>query len=231
MKLTNTILLILGCLSVPSVIFAQNFSLTASYLYVDTESNGLLNTVESATGLPVGDDLDEAPGFSIEWRTLPIDGISFGLEYIYINTEAAFNFNAGAQDAIDVNNLLGTTFQGGATTIGEEYTAHSYLFNFAYDVEVGSRLNAYVAAGLGLGYINLDVRLSNPGLSGSFDDSDTVFAYQFKAGLRYALNEAWSVQGGIRFLDYQDFDFSYRGVGVTTDADATAYEFGLSYAY
>ena len=231
MKLINTILVILCCLSVPSIIVAQTYSLTASYLNVDTESNGLLNAVERATGLPVGDDLNEAPAFSIEWRTIPIDGISFGLEYIHISTEAAFNFNAGAQDAIDVNNILGTTFQGGATTIGEEYTAHSYLLNFAYDAEMGSRLNAYVAAGLGFGHINLDVRLSNPGLSGSVDDSDTVFAYQFKAGLRYALNEALSVQGGIRFLDYQDFDFSYRGVGVTSDADATAFEFGLSYAY
>ena len=83
MKALKSIIIILGCLLVPSIIVAQTHSITASYLNVDAGSNGLLNSVARATGEPsYGDDLDEAPGFSIEWRTLPIDGISFGLEYI-----------------------------------------------------------------------------------------------------------------------------------------------------
>lgn len=232
MKALKSIIAILGCLLVPSIIVAQTHSITASYLNVDAGSNGLLNSVARATGEPsYGDDLDEAPGLSIEWRTLPIDGISFGLEYIYFSTEAAVNGNATAQEAIDLNNLLGTNLQGGATQIKEEYTANSYLFNVAYDIEVGYKLNAYVAAGAGFSHINQELSLSNPGLSGSVDDSDTVFAYQFKAGLRYALNESWSVQSGVRYLDYQDFDFSYDGVIITGDGDVTAFEFGLSYAY
>jgi opacity protein-like surface antigen len=228
MKTINTIFIILCGLLAPSIIIAQTYSLTASYLNVDAGSNGLLNSVARATGEPsYGDDLDEAPGFSIEWRTLPIDGISFGLEYIYFSTEAS----ADAADVVDLNNLFGTNLQVATTTIGEEYTANSYLFNVAYDVEVGYKLNAYVAAGAGLSYINQELSLSNPGLSGSVDDSDTVFVYQFKAGLRYALNEAWSVQGGIRYLDYTDFIFSYDGVRITGGGDVTAFEFGLSYAY
>ena len=232
MKTINTIFIILCGLLAPSIIIAQTYSLTASYLNVDAGSNGLLNSVARATGEPsYGDDLDEAPGFSIEWRTLPIDGISFGLEYIYFSTEASVSGNADAADVVDLNNLLGTNLQVATTTIGEEYTANSYLFNVAYDLEVGYKLNAYVAAGTGLSYINQELSLSNPGLSGSVDDSDTVFVYQFKAGLRYALNEAWSVQGGIRYLDYEDFEFSYDGVRVTGEGDVTAFEFGLSYAY
>ena len=235
MKTINTIFIILGGLLAPSIIIAQtySYSLTASYLNVDAGSNGLLNQLARETGEPsYGDDLEEAPGFSIEWRTLPTDGISFGLEYIYFSTEASVSGNADAVDANDLNNLLGTNLQVGATTIGEEYTAHSYLFNFAYDVEMGSRLNAYFAAGAGLSHISGELSLSNPSLSGSVDDSDTVFAYQFKAGLRYALNEAWSVQGGIRYLDYKDFEFSIDDLGtVAGEGDVTAFEFGLSYAY
>jgi opacity protein-like surface antigen len=235
MKTINTIFIILGGLLAPSIIIAQTYgySLTASYLNVDAGSNGLLNQLARETGEPAyGDDLEEAPGFSIEWRTLPTDGISFGLEYIYFSTEASVSGNAEPVDVIDLNNYFDTTiFQGGATTISEEYTAHSYLFNFAYDVAMGSRLNAYFAAGVGLSHISGEASISNPGVSGSVDDSDTVFAYQLKAGLRYALNEAWSVQGGLRYLDYEDFEFSYDGVRVTGEGDVTAFEFGLSYAY
>ena len=232
MNALKSIIATFGCLLVPSIIVAQTHSITASYLRVDAGSDGLLNLLARQTGEPAyGDDLDEAPGFSIEWRTLSIDGISFGLEYIYFSTEASVSGNATAEEAINLNNLLGTTFQGGTTALKEYYTAHSYLFNFAYDVEMGYRLNAYFAAGAGLSYINQELSLSNPGLTGSVDDSDTVFAYQLKAGLRYALNEAWSVQGGIRYLDYADFDFSYDDVIITGAGDVTAFEFGLSYAY
>lgn len=233
MKTINTIFIFLVGLLAPSIIIAQTHSLTASYLNVDAGSNGLLNQLARETGEPAyGDDLEEAPGFSIEWRTLPIDGISFGLEYIYFSTEASVSGNAEAGDVIDLNNYFDTTiFQEGVTTISEEYTAQSFLFNFAYDVAMGSRLNAYVAAGAGLSHISGEASISNPGVSGSFDDSDTVFAYQFKAGLRFALNEAWSVQGGIRYLDYEDFEFSYDGDSVAGEGDVTAFEFGLSYAY
>ena len=233
MKTINTIFIFLVGLLVPSIITAQTHSLTASYLNVDAGSNGLLNQLARETGEPsYGDDLEEAPGFSIEWRTLPIDGISFGLEYIYFSTEASISGIADAVDVSDFNNYFGTTiFQEGASTISEEYTAQSFLFNFAYDVAMGSRLNAYVAAGAGLSHISGEASISNPGVSGSFDDSDTVFAYQFKAGLRFALNEAWSVQGGLRYLDYEDFEFSYDGDSVAGEGDVTAFEFGLSYAY
>ena len=233
MKTINTIFIFLVGLLAPSIITAQTHSLTASYLNVDAGSNGLLNQLARETGEPsYGDDLEEAPGFSIEWRTLPIDGISFGLEYIYFSTEASVSGIADAVDVIDFNNYFDTTiFQEGASTISEEYTAQSFLFNFAYDVAMGSRLNAYVAAGAGLSHISGEASISNPGVSGSFDDSDTVFAYQFKAGLRFALNEAWSVQGGIRYLDYEDFEFSYDGDSVAGEGDVTAFEFGLSYAY
>ena len=233
MKSIKSIIVSLGCLLVPSIIVAQTESITASYLNVDAGSNGLLNQLARETGEPgYGDDLEEAPGFSIEWCTLPIDGISFGLEYIYFSTEASVGGNADAADANDFNNYFSTTsFQAGATTISEEYATHSYLFNFAYDVEMGSRLNAYVAAGAGLTHISGEASVSNPGLSRSYDDSDTVFAYQLKAGLRFALNEAWSVQGGVRYLDYKDFEFSYDGVPIIGRGDVTAFEFGLSYAY
>jgi len=232
MKTMKTLIVILGCLSVPSLIVAQTHSLTASYLYIDAGSDGLLNSIAKATGEPsYGDDLDKAPGLSIEWRTLPVDGISFGLEYLYFDTEASVSGNASVQDANDINSILGTTLQAGVTELKEEYTAHTFLLNVAYDVEIGGKLAAYLGAGVGFSRINQELSLSNPGLSGSVDDSDTVFAYQFKAGLRYAINEAWSVQAGVRYLDYDDFEFSYDGVIISGDGDATAIEFGLSYVY
>ena len=232
MKALKSIIAISGCLLVPSIIVAQTHSLTASYLNVDAGSNGLLNSIAKATGEPsYGDDLDKGSGLSIEWRTAPVDGISFGLEYLYFDTEASVSGNLSAQEANDINTFLGSTLEVGASSLKEEYTTHTYLFNVAYDVEIGANLAAYLGAGVGITHLNQELSVSNPGLNGSVDDSDTVFAYQLKAGLRYALSEAWSVQSGVRFLDYSDFEFSYEGVKVSGGGDATAFEFGLSYAY
>lgn len=232
MKTIKTIIAILGCLSAPSIIVAQTYSLTASYLNVDVGSDGILKSVARVTGEPsYGDGLDEGPGLSIEFGTAPIDGISLGLEYIHFDTEASASVNASALEAIVINSFLGTTLQAGASGLKEVYATHTFMFNLAYDIEIGDKLAAYLGAGAGFSRINQKLSVSNPGLNGSIDDSDTVFAYQLKAGLRYALNEAWSVQGGVRHLDYDDFEFSYNGITLYGDGVATAVEFGLSYAY
>jgi opacity protein-like surface antigen len=227
----KTIIAILAYLSFSTIIVAQTSSLTASYLHIDAGSDGILKYIAKETGEPsYGDELDKAPGLSIEWRTAPIDGISFGLEYIYFDTGASVSGDADSDDANDLNSFF-DGFQEGASEFKEEYTTHTFLLNVAYDVEICGKLAAYLGAGLGFSYLNQELSVSNPGLNGSLDDSDTVFAYQLKAGLRYAINEAWSVQGGVRYLDYDDFEFSYEGITLLGDGDATAFEFGVSYAY
>lgn len=227
------IIAILACLSVSSVVIAQTFSLTASYLHIDAGSDGALKYLAKETGEPsYGDELDKAPGLSIELRTVPIDGISFGLEYIYFDTEASVSGNVEQEDADELNLFFAEDpFVAGASELKEEYTAHTFMLNVAYDVEIGDKLVAYLGAGVGFSHLNQEFSVSNPGINGSHDDSDAVFAYQLKAGLRYALNEAWSVQGGVRYIDYDDFEFSHDGITLVGDGDATAFEFGLSYAY
>jgi len=234
MKTIKTIIAILGCLSAPSIIFAQTYSLTVSYLAVDAGSDGILQDIAREYDDPdYGDKLDEGPGISIEFRTAPIDGLSLGLEYIHFDTEASKSGDADLLDANNFNDYLGiSSFEAGATAISEDYTAHTYMFNVVYDLEIGDKLAAYLSAGVGFSSINSGVSVKNPGINRSYDDSDTVFAYQLKAGLRYALNEAWSVQGGVRHLDLDDFDFSYGGIPFKGgNVDANAFEFGVSYAY
>ena len=228
----KTIIAILGSLSLCSTIVAQNESLTASYLHIDAGSDGFLQMLARETGDPsFGDKLDEGPGLSIEWRNAYTNGTSFGLEYIYFGTEASISGEASAQLANDVNSILDSTFQAGATEIKEEYATHTFMFNVAYDIEIGDKLAAYLGAGVGISFLNQEISVSNPGGKGSADDLDTVYTYQLRAGLRYALNEVWSVQGGVRYLGYDDFEFSYDGVTLLGEADATAFEFGVSYAY
>ena len=214
----KTRIVILSFLSFYSIIFAQNESFTASYLHVDANSDTILQS-------------DEGLGLSIEWRNAYTNGTSFGLEYINFGTEASVSGDASAQEANDFNNLLGLSISQDATEVKEEYATHTFMFNVAYDIEIGDKLDAYLGAGVGISFLNQEISVSNPGFNDSSDDLDTVFSYQFKAGLRYALNEAWCVQGGVRYLDYGDFEFSPFGLKVEGDGDATAFEFGLSYAY
>ena len=49
--------------------------------------------------------------------------------------------------------------------------------------------------------------------------------------MRYALNDAWAVNGGLRYIDFGDPEFSYGDVDLSGDVSALAIELGLSYSF
>jgi opacity protein-like surface antigen len=209
-----------------STIFAESYNLSSSllYVYVDADSS-----IEANTNIDA--DLDDAPGLSIEWSSEPIDGISFGLEYIYFGTEADISGIINNDDASLLNSLTGGTFQAGNSKIKEEYKAHTAMVNIAYNIALSDQSIAYIGAGVGFCHFNQELSISNPGEKGSIDDSDITYAYQLKAGVRYALNDAWAVNGGLRYIGFGDPEFSYGDVDLSGDVSALAIELGLSYTF
>ena len=49
--------------------------------------------------------------------------------------------------------------------------------------------------------------------------------------MRYALNDAWAVNGGLRYIGFGDPEFSYGDVDLSGDVSALAIELGLSYTF
>jgi hypothetical protein len=195
-------------------------------VYVDADSS-----IEANTNIDA--DLDDAPGLSLEWRTAPIDGMSYGLEYIYFGTKADVSGILDSDDALVMNFLTdGTEFiDGNPAEVMEEYTVHGALFNLAYNIELSDESIAYIGAGVGFSHFNQEFSASTVGAKYTYDDSDTVFTYQFKAGVRYALNDAWAVNGGLRYIGFGDPEFSYGDVDLSGDVSALAIELGLSYTF
>ncbi|MDB2310770.1 outer membrane beta-barrel protein [Opitutales bacterium] len=228
--MNKLIIPLLSIVSASSALFAQSYSLTSTYLYiyVDAEDDSAIEDY-----LEYDADLDDAPGLSLEWRTAPIDGMSYGLEYIYFGTKADVSGILDSDDALVMNVLTdGTEFiDGNPAEVKEEYTVHGALFNLAYNIELSDESIAYIGAGVGFSHFNQEFSASTVGAKYTYDDSDTVFTYQFKAGVRYALNDAWAVNGGLRYIGFGDPEFSYGDVDLSGDLSALAIELGLSYTF
>lgn len=205
---------------------AQTYDLTASALYLNFDADGVIKSNSS-----VDAELDDGPGFSLEWKSAPIDGLSFGLEYLYMGTDASIGGNITAGDATSLNTLLGTTFVAGATVAKEDYTAHSGLINATYFIPTSEALSFYLGAGIGISFLNQELSISNPGVTYSGDSSDEVFIYQVKAGLHLELNEAWAVNGGVRYIGFTDPEFSYPSASFSGSLAAFAFEGGISYSF
>ena len=146
--------------------------------------------VGGSLGLLFGDNLD-----------LGFQGSIFGgtwyNEYVGADIEFTFAF-AGVED---IENPFGADIE-----VDETATILGFFFNprFQYQFD-NSQITAFVSPGIGLGYTD------------AFDDSDTDFAFQVKAGASYPVKENLDafVQG--RFQTTSDIDPFTVELGIVYD--------------
>jgi OOP family OmpA-OmpF porin len=81
------------------------------------------------------------------------------------------------------------------------------MANGWYDVDTGSQWVPFVGGGIGAALVNLDVQ-SIAGVATPFDETDTVFAYQFGAGLGYKVTPNAIVNVSYRLFGTTDPEFS-----------------------
>jgi opacity protein-like surface antigen len=85
----------------------------------------------------------------------------------------------------------------------------SFMANGYYDFHISnSSLVPYV--GVGLGFANIDVDVTHPSISSLAlaDDNDTVFAYQFMAGLGYNISPTVTLTADYRYFRTTSPEFS-----------------------
>lgn len=107
-------------------------------------------------------------------------------------------------DGITVNGFLVTAL--GAVDLGGDVSSFGFMANGFYDFDTGSKWAPFLMAGIGGSKINLDVT-SVAGTSTTYDESDTVFAYQAGAGLGYNFSPKTSVNAQYRFFGTSDPTF------------------------
>jgi len=101
------------------------------------------------------------------------------------------------------------TFEG---DVDGEVNSLSFMVNGFWDFENQSSVTPYLGAGLGLA--NVEVK------GDDFDkDDDTVFAYQFAAGVAFAMTPYLSLDLGYRYFATEDPELDDDGIGASYETE------------
>ncbi len=186
---------ILGMISVSSA-FAQDG------LYIS--GNFGISIVNDLTAS--GIDEDGAWSADTSWDTGYTMHVALGYDFNPIRTELELGYAKNDCDKVDSEEQA---------TDGD-VTATTIFANAYYDFHNSSSFIPYIGAGLGYAKISYN-NLNAEGWDYPFDADDSVFAYQFMAGVGYTINSNISV------------DISYRYTGTSDpgleDVDGTTLDF------
>lgn len=115
---------------------------------------------------------------------------------------------------------------GGAST-ADDLSVHSVMFNALYDIATGTQLTPYLGAGIGWSNVELNI----PSIAVS--DTDSVFSYQFLAGVSYEPesipNTAFSL--GYRYFATSDVEFGSALGTVEHEYDSHGAEIGARFSF
>lgn len=160
--------------------------------------------------------------------SLPGVKVNLGFKDNFVGAGAVGLRNGAYRSEIEIgyqkNNLKsisasGITINPATVGLSGHVSALTTLVNAYYDFDTGSRLKPFITAGVGFSVLKASFTVT--GVSGiSSSDEDTVFAYQFGAGLGYAVTDKITIEAGYRYLSGQDAKFngdtaSFRSSNIT----------------
>ena len=168
---------------------------------------------------PNDSDIDGA-GIAAEavfdWGPAALAGIGFDF-----GSNWRAEIEAGYRDS-DLDNISGTSSDGDTETL-------SMIANLLYDINIDSKFEPYIGAGLGMARVSADG--FTPVSTTSVDDDDYGYALQAAAGVAYPLNESLKLTFDYRFLSVQSLDYTTAsGVGVDADYNDHSIFIGLRFA-
>ena len=141
------------------------------------------------------------------------------------------SFRAEAEVAYHLNDV-DTVSAGGVSATGDgTVSALSLMANGYYDF--GSRKSLLVPyLGLGVGFAMVDADESVLGTQ-FVDDSATVFAYQFMAGVGFNISRNTTLTAGYRYFAASDPEFDVASGGGTFDSEYQTHEVivGVRFAF
>jgi opacity protein-like surface antigen len=167
-------------------------------------NGGVSNSIEYDTDLNASLSL----GYELEdWPVRP------AIELGYISSDV---------DRISANGApLGPQFLRG------DLEAFNLMANLFYDQELTDDIDGYLGVGLGGSYQEANFA-GQTGTVNFSEDDDTVFAYQFMAGLAWHYTDRTIFDLGYRYWDSQDPDFSFGEI----DGEPThLFEIGVRYKF
>lgn len=144
------------------------------------------------TALSDSDVTDTAAGGSFTGETSFDTGFGFtgavGHAFGNVRIEGEISYRQNDLDDLSVTSLTlaGTTLSGalGTFPLEGDISSLGFMANGWYDFSTGTNWVPFVGAGLGIANLSLEIE-NVGGTVVTFDESETVFAYQVAAGIGY----------------------------------------------
>lgn len=239
-----------------SQIASADYYIAGSYGLNSQESsdNAGVFTSDFTTGSVTGvtPPLAIPSGSPVGWTTSFDDGdvytLAFGrafgqlrVELEYSRSDADVDTHRGVSAAgLDLSSIdagvlisgnqgdLGVSVAGLVADGRGEIETSGFQVNAMYDFDLGTALTPFV--GVGLGQNNVDVTYAPSGV-GVISDDDSVFAYQFIAGLAYAFSDNVSIVGSARYRDGDDATVRSSLLPANFDIESKSYVVDIGFRY
>ena len=157
-------------------------------------------------GVAIPDDSDitdsTAPGMTMDLES--DEGLALGVAVGY---SFPCNMRIEGEFAYQENDLDKVSLYGIDADLTGDTASYAFLVNGYYDFKNTSAFTPFIGGGIGMAKVEIN-DLNSPG-SGDPDvsDDDTVFAYQFGAGVAYTINEQVSLDVKYRYFGTSDPEF------------------------
>jgi OOP family OmpA-OmpF porin len=159
---------------------------------------------EAGAGVAFQSETDVSqPGFaaSTDFDAGYVVSGAIGRQYPMFRGELELLYSQSDFDSISVSGLGSAPLDGDTSTFAG-------MVNAYYDFDTGNMWRPFVGAGLGFANVSVDASILGIPL---VDDDDSVFAYQFKAGVAYQFDPATDFLIYYRFLGTEDLDLTDAG--------------------
>lgn len=172
---------------------------------------------ESGAGVTGAGEIEFDTGFAV--------GGAIGRSFGPIRVEGELSYRMVDLDQITVDSVTvgNLTASGlGSFPIEGEASALAFMINGWYDFNAGSNLVPFIGGGVGIARVNAQVD-SVAGVASTFDEDETVFAYQAGAGVGYKVAPSTMITVEYRYFGTQDPEF--ESGGVNTDLEFGSHNF------
>ncbi|MDH5763685.1 MAG: outer membrane beta-barrel protein [Nitrospinota bacterium] len=140
-------------------------------------------------------------------------GYDFGM--LRVDGEIALRINS-------ISDIQGIPVDGNAS-------AFSYMINGYFDIPTGGPVQPYVGGGIGFATVSVDHEIFGFTLA---DDSDSVLAYQFSAGLGFEVSPRATVSFGYRYFATDDPEMiDAGGSPFTTEYQSHEFNVGARFMF
>lgn len=150
-------------------------------------------------------------------------GLFGGYKMEAFRFEGEFSYRANDANEVDPATPAPQFKLDGDTTV------LALMVNAYYDIKTGSAFTPFLGAGVGCNQMTLDVSPAGLPTEG-VDDDDMVFAYQFIAGVGYAINPKMTLDLAYRYSATADPSFTSK-TGDPVDIEVLGHGIGIGLRY